>query len=56
MKEEYVVLYNNKVWSDRFDSIEDCKCHIEKCIEEDKMDSELFEYREMTKAEILEYN
>jgi len=55
MDKEYIVLYNNKVWSDRFETEEDCINHINESIEKNNMNIELFEYREMSEYEIKKY-
>jgi len=55
MNKEYIILYNNKVWSDRLNSKEDCIDHINENVEKNNMNIGLFDYREMSKDEIKKY-
>lgn len=54
MGKEYRVDRNGELWSDRFETIEECKDHILNCIEEFG-DTDTYTFREMTEEEIASY-
>lgn len=54
--EEWLVLKDGELWSDRFDEEEDCIEHIKVSAIKLGIGEERFEYRPMTRKEIAMYD
>lgn len=52
---EWKVLRDGKLWSDRFDSEEDCILHIEECVKKEYGEPEDFSYELMTDEDYERY-
>lgn len=53
---EWKVLRDGKLWSDRFDTEEDCILHIKECVEKEYGELEDFTYELMTDKDYEKYN
>ena len=53
--DEWKVLLHGKLFSDRFNSEDECIEHIEECVLKGCGDYEYYSYDKMTKTEIEEY-
>jgi hypothetical protein len=52
---EWKVLLNGELWSDRFDSEEDCVLHIDECVEKGYGELNDFSYELMTDKDYERY-